>query len=150
MIRGSLMYKKLTLAIATTGLLTILNPSSSLADGLLDTFAMPSRNIYCGLIEVNSQKFLRCEIRSSLNPLPPQPYEGFCQFDWGAGLLLPESGKPRVLCISDTIASNDDILAYGNSWHNDGFTCRSNRNGLTCTNHNGNGFFLSRERWYTF
>jgi len=144
------MYKKLSLTIATTGLLTILNPSSSLADGLLDTFVMPSRNIYCGLIEVNSQKFLRCEIRSSLNPLPPQSDGGFCEFDWGAGLLLPESGKARVLCISDTIASDDYTLSYGNTWHYDGFNCRSNRNGLTCTNASGNGFFLSRERWQTF
>lgn len=145
-----MIYKKLALTIATTSLLTILSPTPSLADGLLDTFVMPSHNIYCGLIEIDSQKFLRCEIRSSLNPLPPQPYHDFCEFDWGAGLLLPEYGKPHILCISDTIASDDYTLAYGSTWHYDGFTCASNRNGLTCTNPHGNGFFLSRERWRVF
>lgn len=113
------------------------------------SFVMPSGNIYCALVGEHKD-ILRCEIRSMLNPIPPQPYRGHCEFDWGAGFLLPQSGKPEILCISDTIGGSDYTLQHGSTWMNAGFKCVSQRTGLTCTNSTGQGFFLSRERWNVF
>jgi len=39
------------------------------------------------------------------------------------------------------------ILNYGSNWNEGGFKCVSQKIGLTCTNSNGIGFFLSREKW---
>ena len=111
------------------------------------SFVLPSGNIYCALVGVN-QDALRCEIRSMLNPKPPQPDS--CEFDWGAGFLLPQQSKPQVLCISDTIGGSDYTLSYESIWSNAGFECKSQTIGLTCKNSNGQGFFLSREKWNVF
>lgn len=110
-------------------------------------FVTPSGNIHCALVGDNKNA-LRCEINSGLNPKPPQPYPGYCEFDWGAGFWLPKSGNPKILCISDTIAgSSYSTLSYGSTWKKAGFQCVSRTTGLTCTNSSGQGFFLSRERW---
>ena len=37
------------------------------------------------------------------------------------------------------------ILGYGESWSLGGVSCTSDRNGLTCRNKDGRGFFLSRK-----
>jgi hypothetical protein len=110
-------------------------------------FTTPSGNIACALVGDNKNA-LRCEISSELNPIPPQPYQGYCEFDWGAGFLLPKYGKPSILCISDTIRSESHhTLSYGTTWKKAGFKCVSQRTGLICTNAIGQGFFLSREGW---
>ena len=113
------------------------------------SFVLPSGNIYCALVGVE-QDALRCEIGSMLNPIPPQPDN--CEFDWGAGFLLPQQSQAEILCISDTIAglARDYTLSYGSIWTNAGFECQSQKIGLTCKNSNGQGFFLSREKWNVF
>jgi hypothetical protein len=117
---------------------------SVVAQSVSTGFVTPSGNIYCGAEE----KALRCEIKSGLTPKPPQPYPGYCEFDWGLGFRLSSYGKPEILCISDTISGTDyPTLSYGSSWNNAGFKCVSQTAGLTCTNASGQGFFLSRERW---
>lgn len=112
-----------------------------------DHFVLPSGNIYCALVGEN-QEFLRCEIGSSLNPMPPKPDS--CEFDWGNGFLLAQNSEPNILCISDTIAGSDRELAYKTTWKNAGFECLSETTGLTCKNSTGQGFFLSREKWEVF
>lgn len=112
-----------------------------------DYFVLPSGNIYCALVGAN-REFLRCEIRSLLNPMPPQSDN--CEFDWGNGFLLSQNSKPEILCISDTIAGSYPTLAYDTTWKNSGFECLSETRGLTCKNSAGQGFFLSRERWAIF
>ena len=42
------------------------------------------------------------------------------------------------------------MLAYGSTWHRGPFTCLSQAIGLKCTNTAKHGFFLSRQRSYTF
>jgi hypothetical protein len=112
-------------------------------------FVLPSGNIYCALVGENDSS-LRCEIASLLNPMPPQSESNPCNFDWGAGFLLKQDGKPEILCISDTIAGSDNTLNYGQTWSNEGFTCESEAIGLKCLNKEGHGFFLSRDKWETF
>ncbi|PZO42386.1 MAG: hypothetical protein DCF19_07290 [Pseudanabaena frigida] len=121
-------------------------------------FIMPSKNIYCNLREPSPQSrsssnngFLRCEIVSGLNPMPPRPKNPSCEFDWGGGLVLLSNKKVQVLCASDSAYSPDyPILQYGQTWTKSGFTCKSATDGLTCTNAEGQGFFLNREEWQTF
>ena len=108
-------------------------------------FFMPSKNIYC----VVYGDRLRCEIASLLSPMPPQPES--CNLDWGNGLVLPKKGKATVLCAGDSVYSpNFPVLAYGQTWSKAGYICKSRTDGLTCTNANGNGFFLNREEWKIF
>jgi hypothetical protein len=110
-------------------------------------FVLPSGNIYCALVGA-SKDALRCEIRSMLNPIPPQPNS--CEFDWGVGFLLSQNGKPEILCVSDTIGGSNYTLSYESIWSNAGFECKSQKIGLTCKNFTGQGFFLSREKWIVF
>ncbi|MGI0491600.1 DUF6636 domain-containing protein [Alkalinema pantanalense CENA528] len=120
-----------------------------------DGFLMPSKNIACishdSLDDARREtKILRCEILSKLNPMPPQPKS--CQFDWGNGFLLTKAArKAEILCVSDTMYSPEyPTLDYGKTWKKNGFSCQSRKNGLTCTNGKGNGFFLNREDWKAF
>ncbi|MEL6578451.1 MAG: DUF6636 domain-containing protein [Cyanobacteria bacterium J06621_12] len=110
-------------------------------------FVLPSKNIYCALVGAD-QDSLRCEIKSGLNPLPPQPDD--CEFDWGAGFLLSQQAKPKILCVSDTIGDSGLQLDYETTWSNSNFECKSQITGLTCKNSSGQGFFLSREKWNIF
>ncbi|MEA5554424.1 DUF6636 domain-containing protein [Anabaena cylindrica UHCC 0172] len=145
------MYKQIKtifFLVATTSVMSLSLPQVSFAAP--KGFKTPSGNIFCELMEGEdtNTNSLRCEITSSLKPKPPQPYPGYCEFDWGRGFLLPATSKPEILCISDTIADpNKSVLAYGQTWNNGGFKCISQRTGLTCTNTNNIGFFLSREKW---
>jgi hypothetical protein len=117
-------------------------------------FILPSKNIYCLLRDYSARSslqniFLRCEIVSGLRPMPPKP--SACEFDWGGGLVLPRSKKAQVLCASDSAYSpNYPILQYGQTWKKSGFTCKSSTDGLTCTNPEGQNFFLNREEWQIF
>jgi hypothetical protein len=114
-----------------------------------NSFVTPSGNIHCAVVG-ETKKVLRCEIRSRIKPLPPQPYSGYCQFDWGAGFSLSRRGKPTVLCISDTISGSNYTLNYGSTWRYLDFWCTSRKTGLVCTNSSGNGFSLNRNRSSAF
>ncbi|MEH2264080.1 DUF6636 domain-containing protein [Nostoc sp.] len=121
----------------------------NLPNNSITSFITPSGNIYCALIG-EKKNILRCEIQSMLNPLPPQPHLGYCEFDWGSGFLLRQQGKPEILCISDTIGRSKHKLSYGETWINSGFKCVSKQTQLMCNNFNGHGFFLSRNKWNVF
>lgn len=112
-------------------------------------FVTPSGNIRCAVIG-QEKKVLRCEIQSRLKPLPRQPYAGHCEFDWGSGFSLSQNGKPKVLCISDTISSSSYVLSYGRTWRYLGFECLSKETGLICSNSAKKGFLLNRNKWSIF
>ncbi|BAY11264.1 DUF6636 domain-containing protein [Calothrix sp. NIES-2098] len=125
--------------------LTVGITSVSYAQTVPESFVTPSGNIRCTVVGENNDT-LRCDIRSGLNPKPPQPYANYCEYDWGGGFLLSEYGKPEILCVSDTFDANYK-LSYGSTWQKSGFNCVSQKTGLTCINASGDGFFLSRESW---
>ena len=140
--------KKIVFLVTSTSIMSLSLSQVSIAAP--KGFKTPSGNMFCELLEGGdtSTNSLRCEIASSLKPQPPQPYPGYCSFDWGRGLMLPATSKPEILCISDPIADpNKSVLSYGKTWNNGGFKCVSQKTGLTCTNSNNIGFFLSREKW---
>jgi hypothetical protein len=115
-----------------------------------EPFRTPSGNIYCAYEHYSFAPIdLRCEIRSGVKPLPPKPRT--CEFDWGAGYAMRQTGRPHILCISDTIHDfKARVLGYGTTWRGGAFTCTSKTTGLRCSNRSGHGFFLSRERSYSF
>jgi hypothetical protein len=113
------------------------------------SFQMPSRNIGCAL----SERVLRCDILSGLNPEPKRP----CELDW-VGLVLPPDGPAEPNCAGDTIYdAGAPTLAYGEIWHDPrsnrrGIWCESRPTGLDCFDQSRSeqgpfGFSLSRERW---
>jgi hypothetical protein len=136
------------IALGATALLVA--TGTALAASGANTFRMPSGNIYCSYEHYSFAPIdLRCEIRSGVKPLPPRPRS--CEFDWGAGYAMRQTGRPYILCISDTIHdAKAKVLTYGTTWRGGAFTCSSKTTGLRCTNRSGHGFVLSRERSYTF
>ena len=93
---------------------------------------------------------LRCDIGGGLHPLPPRPKS--CDLDWGYGYELSgASARARPFCAGDTAKDpKARVLAYGSTWRRGPFTCRSQAIGLRCENRAKRGFFLSRQRSYTF
>lgn len=107
-------------------------------------FYTPSRNIGCAL----SPDGIRCDIRHKTWTPPPKPSD--CMLDWGHSVGL-ETGQGEVLCAGDTLLTGDyRVLPYGESRHRGIFSCSTAEAGLTCTNNNGHGFFLSVEELLLF
>jgi hypothetical protein len=115
-------------------------------------FQTPSRNIGCTYVPAfagSPRPSLRCDIGGGLHPLPPRPKS--CDLDWGYGYETAGTGLARPFCAGDTARDpRAGVLAYDRSWRRRPFRCTSQRAGLRCTNGSRHGFFLSRERSYTF
>ena len=72
--------------------------------------------------------------------------------DW-AGFSLSANGKGVVACSGgpaydpQTEHPRYVTLAYGKTWRQGPFTCRSATTGVTCTNRAGHSLFVSRGAW---
>jgi Family of unknown function (DUF6636) len=115
-----------------------------------DTFRTPSGSSRCAYEHYSFAPVdLRCDILTGVKPLPPRPKN--CDVDWGVGYVMRQRGPAHVLCAGDTVSSpNARVLAYGTTRQFGVFRCTSTRAGLRCVNSTGNGFFMSRQRSYTF
>jgi hypothetical protein len=116
-------------------------------------FQTPSRNIGCVYtagFAATDEAYLRCDIGGGLHPLPPRPKS--CDLDWGYGYaIVGATGRARPFCAGDTARDQRaPVLRYGRTWRKGPFTCLSRTVGLRCSNRAGHGFFLSRQRSYTF
>lgn len=110
-------------------------------------FQSPSGNIHCMFFGTGFAE-LRCDL---LQRTPSFPRPADCEQDWGhAFVLLPDMpGTP--VCAGDTTADPaHPVLPYGRSVSHVGFTCTSERSGVTCVNRRGHGFTLSRARQAVF
>jgi hypothetical protein len=115
-------------------------------------FKTPSRNIDCVVAlggDLGTEALMRCTIKKVDNA-PPRPAS--CEGDWGHWLTLEAEGPGEWACVSDAMPpdSGYDIVPYGSLWKRGPFTCRSRVAGVRCTNSDGHGFFLSRERQQLF
>ena len=142
------MRSALALAVVLAGL-----TAATASAGTPNSFQTPSKNIGCTYVAPfasTDKPYLRCDIGSGLHPLPPRPKS--CDLDWGYGYSMNGgSGKAKPFCAGDTAKDpRAPILQYGRTWKTGPFTCVSQRIGLRCTNLVRHGFFLSRERSYTF
>ncbi|MFO1462915.1 MAG: DUF6636 domain-containing protein [bacterium] len=127
--------------ISQTGLallsLTLFAANSSAGD--TNGFRTPSKNIHCAVYDQN----LRCDLLQNDAKLPPRPKD--CELDWGNMFAMNLTGQAARICAGDTVAGeNTPALDYGRTWEYQGFQCRSEMNGLTCTNKSNHGWFLKK------
>ena len=121
------------------------------------TFKTPTRNIVCLYTSGGGQKpAIECGIKSKLKPRPSRRGPGCNHLDYvGDRVDLLSTGKAKpVSCAGDAgpfvYLNRARVLAYGKTWHKGPIWCSSQPSGLTCTNPQGHGFFLSRARWVGF
>jgi hypothetical protein len=131
---------------ALIGILILAAPAVQ-ADGY--GFRTPSANIYCnGSLDGGE---ISCTIvaRSS-TPASPRPAS--CNGNWGHTFNLGRSGPATMVCNNYTLrpSTYSDVAAYGSGGSFAEITCRSETTGLTCTNPQGRGFFLSRRQQRMF
>jgi hypothetical protein len=117
----------------------------------------PTRNISCFYVPMKPtvRGSLLCDIRRA-------SYLGALQknciassgLDWH-GFSLTSNGRGRVICSGGVLydigrdTPTFTVLPYGKTWRYRSFTCVSRPNGLTCSNNQRHGLFLSRETWHT-
>lgn len=111
----------------------------------LSTFRSPTGNIGC----VAFGGGVRCDIRDRDWSPPPAPAS--CMLDYGQGLSVGRAGRGSLVCAGDTTLNPQaKALAYGTASRNGDVICVSREEGMACTNPDGHGFFLSRQRYRAF
>jgi hypothetical protein len=108
----------------------------------LIAFRTPSDNIHC--LASSSDGYLRCDLKVIENPRlgTSEP----CDLSSGDAFGISADGAiGEVVCHGDTvIQEGSHVLQYGQVWRGLGFTCQSGEAGLTCSNDEKHGFFISR------
>jgi hypothetical protein len=113
----------------------------------LRTFRSPSGNIGCALYEGGA----RCDIRKRDWSPPPRPAQCPTQVDYGQGIEVAHHGEAGFVCAGDTaLDPSASSLAYGTASQVGGAECISRKNGVTCVNRAGHGFFLSVQSYQVF
>jgi hypothetical protein len=116
-------------------------------------FRSPSGNIVCvSYLDDNDVHMVRCDIieRADAAPLMPMPAD--CDADWGNMFILSDKGAAGLECAGDLAANpkSAGVLEYGSNMKRYDVTCVSETSGMTCTNADGHGFFLSKARQELF
>ena len=102
-------------------------------------FQTPSHNIACEADQnLGGKRVLHCVLFSASGTRG--------QKTWSMRL----TGRATVRYVIANIATEVPVLRYGRRWRWHGIVCASRRNGLTCSNRSGHGWFLSRERQRIF
>ena len=108
----------------------------------------PSGNIDCTIGTGEGPPDLRCTIHERSGP-PAAPQPASCQGPWGhhftllsRGPVVLDCGPPGPKATSPGV----DVAEYGLDADWGGIACSSSASGLSCTNADGHGFFLSRAR----
>ncbi|MBB4258373.1 MULTISPECIES: DUF6636 domain-containing protein [unclassified Bradyrhizobium] len=105
-------------------------------------FLTPSKNIACQFFTDNGQGVLRCDLMN-IESRPHRPAD--CELDYGHAFEMSAKGAAGRICAGDTVMDASlPVLAYGEVWQREGFTCRSEQTGLTCFNEMQRGFSLAR------
>ena len=113
----------------------------------LRSFRSPSGNIGCVMFEGGA----RCDIRK--RDWAPLPRPAGCprQVDYGQGLQVSHRGQATFVCAGDTaLDPGASALSYGTASEVGGSECISRKNGVTCVNQAGHGFFLSVQSYQVF
>lgn len=113
-------------------------------------FQMPSKNIVCGgdlpANEANGHSAWHGVVCSMVTPIVvPQNEAKSCSHGWGYEFVLPQKGEAERPCHSHLPVQFDaPVLKYGAQISGNGWTCKSEYSGLTCTNTDHNGFHLRK------
>jgi hypothetical protein len=122
-----------------------INIPTAMADARTEGFKTPTDNIHCAIYGDG----FRCEIKENTAKLPPQPAD--CNLDWGNAFGMSVTGASARACHGDTIQHPDHpVLGYGKTWRKDGYSCISQRTGLTCTNKSKKGWQISKTKQRLF
>jgi hypothetical protein len=122
------------------------------AESSLVVFRTPGNDIHCGSYPASggSPAYLRCNVLGGMKPLP----EKTCRAgDPGLGVDMLATGRSEAPCFGDPgpdavfKQSHPFVLAYGDIWRRNGFSCVSQSSGLTCRNRSGHGFTLKGRSW---
>lgn len=116
------------------------------AAGDIVGFTSPSGNIGCIL----SEKLLRCDIDERNWTPPPRAADCPDMIGYGQGISLNPTGPATFVCAGDTTLRGGPPLAYGEYQAGGGMSCNSEPSGMRCSNSDGHGFFLSRQRYQLF
>ncbi len=107
-------------------------------------FTMPSGNIGCLMV---SDGVVRCDIRQRDWAPPARPAD--CNYDFGQGVVLGKTAG--FICASDTALIGAPVLPYGSTSRQGPYQCRSDENGVECTNlDTRHGFSLSAADYQLF
>jgi hypothetical protein len=113
----------------------------------LKTFHSPSGNIGCALYEGGA----RCDIRRRDWSPPPRPAQCPKETGYGQGVEVAHTGEAGFVCAGDTaLDPSSSSLSYGTASEVGGAECISRKNGITCVNRAGHGFFLSIQSYQIF
>lgn len=111
-------------------------------------FHSPSGNIQCA-ISTGDYASARCDM-SVLTPSFTKP-PADCEQDWGSSFAVDAGGRGYLACVGDSVADPGGLeLGYGKSISLDGFTCKSEKSGVTCSNSSGHGFAISKAKQRLF
>ena len=115
-----------------------------------EAFRTPTGRFACQVVENG----LTCDVRQQDGdtgyPVPSKPISDQCEEiapkQWGNGVTLPFESEAFALCATDVSITADrtPVLAYGDRWERDGFTCTSASEGLTCER-GDHGFFANKD-----
>lgn len=131
-----------------TGPITALPwPPAGLKTGQNPVLRTPSGNIECA--PPTKGGGVVCNAIKHEWTLPPKPAS--CEFEWTDAVFLQPTGRPGFWC-SSNMAFYSGVywprfdFPYRTSLSGGGITCVSRVSGVTCTNRDKHGFFLSRQR----
>ena len=131
--------------IAVSAVPAVAQPVEDEGSELLLSFIAPSGNVSCML----KADYARCDIVDRDWSPPPRPAD--CEFDYGQGVAVSDSGPAEFVCAGDTTFGVDEVLPYGESMSTGPMRCESAEPGVTCRNGDtGRGFFLSRQSYRLF
>ena len=115
-------------------------------------FQTPSGNVVCsGGVDTGDISDVMCEIIERNGP-PAQPRPAGCSAAWGHHYSMPSRGPVEMACGGPRARGGRgvEVAPYGVTGRWGKISCRSEQTGLTCTNADGHGFFLSRARQAVF
>lgn len=105
------------------------------------TFQSPSGNIICS----SDSGGVLCHISQKNSSRAIRPVPRDCGGDWGNDFYVGRTGRAELACVSDWVHSaNAQVVAYGKTIKGNGWSCTSQKSGMTCKNNAGRGFSISR------
>lgn len=107
-------------------------------------FQTPTKNINCTIYTDLAPRTLECMVSTYIGKVPKQPAD--CELDWTPQADLGTTGRASLFaCRGDTSWWVDaPVLAYGKTFRNGAYICKSEKTGVTCTNGSKRGFKVSR------
>jgi hypothetical protein len=131
--------------LALVAALALIQPLPALKtpSGNISCFVTPAPHatLHCSLKQADYARYM-----ATVKCGPP------IGLDW-VGFTLAARAKAAVTCSGGILYSPATqrpryvTVPYGRTWHAGPFDCHSTVSGLGCSNHTGNGLFISRETW---